>query len=95
MGREEREKFQQSTETDEGGRERRPAALAGRRSDMARAASEDCCVHAIDHVKKLPDAEKARALLEECARHIKPLLVARGFRVLKVCAGQTRKRDVA
>ena len=46
--------------------------------------SADHCVHAIDHVKKLPDADKARAMLEECARHIRPLLQARGWRVLKL-----------
>ncbi|EOD20290.1 hypothetical protein EMIHUDRAFT_242171 [Emiliania huxleyi CCMP1516] len=36
-------------------------------------------VHSIDHIKKLPDADKARAILEECARHIRPLLQARRF----------------
>ena len=47
-------------------------------------ANPDHCVHAIDHIKKLPDADKARALLEELARHVKPILQARGWRVLKL-----------
>ena len=42
------------------------------------------CVHAIDHIKKLSEAERARSLLEELARHINPILKARGWKVLKL-----------
>jgi hypothetical protein len=42
------------------------------------------CVHAIDHVKKLPDSEKALTLLKELSRHITPILRARGWKVLKL-----------
>ena len=44
----------------------------------------DFCVHAVDHIKKLPDADKAREILEQCKRHIDPLLRARGWKVLKL-----------
>ena len=46
--------------------------------------TDDHCVHCVDHIKKLPDADKAQKLLEEMARHINPLLKARGWRVLKL-----------
>ena len=38
----------------------------------------------VDHIKKLPDHQRARDTLEECARHVNPLLKARGWRVLKL-----------
>ena len=38
----------------------------------------------IDHIKKLPDHQRARDTLEECARHVNPLLKARGWRVNKL-----------
>ena len=36
------------------------------------------------HVKKLPSAERAAELLEELARHVQPVLKARGWKVLKL-----------
>ena len=47
------------------------------------AADKPCCVHALDHISRLPDADKARQQLEELKRHIDPILRARGLRVLK------------
>ena len=47
------------------------------------AAERPCCVHALDHISRLPDADKARQQLEELKRHIDPILRARGLRVLK------------
>ena len=45
------------------------------------AADKPCCVHALDHISRLPDADKARQQLEELKRHIDPILRARGLRV--------------
>ena len=41
------------------------------------------CVHAIDHIKKLPDADRALEMMQELKRHIDPLLKARGWKVLR------------
>jgi hypothetical protein len=38
----------------------------------------------LDHVKKLPDADRALAMLQELKRHCDPILRARGWRVLKL-----------
>jgi hypothetical protein len=42
-----------------------------------------CGVHKLDHISRLPDADKAKQQLEELKRHIDPILRARGLRVLK------------
>ena len=44
----------------------------------------DHCVHAVDHVKKLPDADRAAEILQEIKRHADPLLRARGWRVKRL-----------
>ena len=46
--------------------------------------TSDHCVHQVDHIKKLPDANKAAELLQEIKRHADPLLRARGWRVKKL-----------
>jgi len=46
--------------------------------------ASDHCVHQVDHIKKLPDANKAAELLQEIKRHADPLLRARGWRVNKL-----------
>lgn len=53
-------------------------------------------VHAVAHLKGLPDEDKAHALLQEVKRHSDPMLQARGFSVLKLeeicCCGPARSR---
>lgn len=53
-------------------------------ASTARNPTTDHSVHKIDHIKKLPEADKALKMLEEIKRHADPLLQARGWRVLKL-----------
>jgi uncharacterized membrane protein YgcG len=41
-------------------------------------------VAACDHIKKLPDADRAAAMLQELKRHAEPILFARGWRVTRL-----------
>jgi hypothetical protein len=49
------------------------------------ATGADGRVHQCDHIKKLPDADKAAALMAELKRHAEPVLAARGWQVKTGC----------
>ena len=46
--------------------------------------NKECCVHALDHIKKLPEAERAAQMLKELKRHVDPVLAANGWKVNKL-----------
>ena len=60
-----------------------PPTLA-KMSGAGPSSTSDHCVHQVDHIKKLPDANQAAELLQEIKRHADPLLRARGWRVKKL-----------
>lgn len=41
-------------------------------------------VKTCDHIKKLPDADRAASMLQELKRHAEPILLARGWRVTRL-----------
>ena len=51
---------------------------------MAAPSSAGGRVMACDHIQKLPDADRAAAILAEVKRHAEPILAARGWRVKRL-----------